>query len=116
MRRDALYVQDMVAALDAIAAFIDGKVRDDLRVSELLQSAVLQKLTIIGEAAARVSPDLKLQFPEIEWRQIVRFRNIIVHQYFGLDWEIVWIAAAQECPALRQKLLPIQSALRNAKA
>jgi uncharacterized protein with HEPN domain len=82
-------------------------------VSDLLQSAVLQKLIIIGEAATRISHELKGRFPDIEWRQIVRFRNIIVHQYFGLDWEIVWNAAAFDTPALRQQLQYVLSALQS---
>ena len=113
MRRDELYVQDMVEALDAIAAFIQGKDREEFRTSELLRSAVLQKLSIVGEAASQINRELKAQYPHIEWRQIVRFRNIVVHHYFGLDWDIVWVAATQECPPLRTKLTTILGALRG---
>lgn len=52
--------------------------------------AVLRNLQILGEAANKVSKETKKKIPEIEWTKIVRSRNIVVHEYFGVDFEIVW--------------------------
>ncbi len=70
-------------------------------------SAVLQKLSIIGEAAARVSKDLQNKHPEIEWADIVGFRNIAIHAYFAVDWSIVWTAATHDAPDLKRKITKI---------
>jgi uncharacterized protein with HEPN domain len=78
--------------------------------SELLQSAVVQKLAIIGEAAARVSEDLKTRHPQVPWPQIVAFRNILVHAYIGIDWDVVWRAARSRCPVLREQVAGILAA------
>ena len=78
--------------------------------SELLRSAVVQKLAIIGEAAARVSEDLKTRHPQVPWPQIVAFRNILVHAYFGIDWDVVWRAARNRCPVLREQVAGILAA------
>ena len=61
---------------------------------------MLQKLTVIGEAAARVSRNLRGDHPEIEWRTIVGLRNIVVHEYFAVGWESVWETARSDIPRL----------------
>ncbi|MEP7367917.1 MAG: HepT-like ribonuclease domain-containing protein [Acidobacteriota bacterium] len=107
MRHDSLYLTDIVEAADHIADFIAGKGFDNFQQSELLRSGVLQKLTIIGEAAARVSEPLTSRNPDIPWPQIVAFRNILVHAYFGIDWDLVWRAAKNRCPELRNQVAAI---------
>jgi uncharacterized protein with HEPN domain len=74
---------------------------------ELLQSAVLQKLIVIGEAAANLSLDFRKQHPDVEWRDIIAFRNIAVHRYFGIDWIIAWYAATEDVILLRSKVADI---------
>jgi uncharacterized protein with HEPN domain len=86
MRRDDLYLNDIVEAADHIATFLEQTDFEGFRQSELIRSAVVQKLTIIGEAAARISDELTGQYPQIPWPQIVAFRNILIHAYFGIDW------------------------------
>jgi uncharacterized protein with HEPN domain len=66
MRRDELYLSDIVEAADSISSFLTGRERDSFLQDDLLRSAVLHKLTIIGEAAARVSEDLRGHHPEVE--------------------------------------------------
>jgi uncharacterized protein with HEPN domain len=107
MRYEALYLNDMVEAADHIAEFIVGVDFGGFQKSEILRSAVVQKLEIIGEAAARVSDELANRHPEVPWAQIVAFRNILIHAYFGIDWEVVWLAATDRCPVLRREIAGI---------
>lgn len=69
-----------------------------------MRSAVVQKLAIFGEAAARLSEELTSRYPGVPWPQIVAFRNILVHAYFGIDWDEVWRAARNRCPVLRKQV------------
>jgi uncharacterized protein with HEPN domain len=71
---------------------------------ELHQSAVLQKLIVIGEAVAHLSPAFRQAYPEVVWTDIVGFRTIAVHIYFSVDWKIVWTTAIKDVPSLRQKI------------
>ncbi|PYS75833.1 MAG: hypothetical protein DMF67_03710 [Acidobacteria bacterium] len=64
-------------------------------------------LSDIGEAAARLSADFRERHAEIEWPDIVGFRNIAVHAYFAVDWSIVWVAATQDAPQLRRQVSKI---------
>jgi uncharacterized protein with HEPN domain len=110
MRRDVLYLADMIEAADAIARFVAGVEQESFLSNELLQSAVLHKLTIIGEAAARLSSQFRRRHPEIEWADIIGFRNIAVHAYFSVDWSIVWFAATKDAPDLRRRTSEIATA------
>jgi uncharacterized protein with HEPN domain len=107
MRPERLYLSDVVEAVDAIAGFLDGIQETEFLESDLLRSAVLQKLTVIGEAAARLPPELCERHPEIPWRDIAGFRNIAVHAYFAVEWPIVWVAATVEAPALGPQVAEI---------
>jgi uncharacterized protein with HEPN domain len=107
MRRDDLYLNDIIEAADHIASFIAGADFETFEKSEMMRSAVVQKLAIIGEAAARMSEGLRKRHPEIPWPQIVAFRNILIHAYFGIDGEEVWRAARNRCPVLREQVLGI---------
>jgi uncharacterized protein with HEPN domain len=70
----------------------------------MLNSAILQKMTIIGEAAARLPKEFTARFPDIPWVDIVGFRNIAVHEYFAIRWDIAWVAATEDVPALKEKI------------
>ncbi len=107
MRPDKLYLTDIVEAADAIAKFLTNTTRDEFMIDELRQSAILQKLAVVGEAAARVSKDFQQAHPEIEWRQIIAFRNVVIHAYFSISLSIVWVTATQDAPELREKIVSV---------
>ena len=107
MRREKLYLTDIIEAADAIQRFLKKIKQNTFLKDDLLQSAVLQKLTIIGEAAARLPREFRETHSEIEWEDIIGFRNIAVHAYFAVEWSIVWIAATQEVPDLKRKIADI---------
>ena len=110
MRRDRLYLDDILEAVAAISDFLVGISEETFLASDLLQSAVLQKLTVIGEATARLSPEFKASATNIPWSDIIAFRNIAVHAYFSVQWPIVWVAATEEAPLLRTQILALLSA------
>lgn len=101
MRSNELYLSDMVQAADSIAQFVAGMEEEQFVGDDLVRSAVLHKFAVIGEAAARVSSELKQSYPGIPWAVIVGFRNIAVHAYFSVDWRLVWNAAVSDAPALK---------------
>ena len=103
-RSERLYLQDIVEAADAIARYLDGRSRDAFLDDEVLCDAVLLRLITIGEAAARVASDTRRGHPDVPWSDVVGFRNIAVHAYFGIDWDIVWRAATSNAPRLRSRI------------
>jgi uncharacterized protein with HEPN domain len=107
MRPEVLYLTDVVEAADAIRRFLVEVPRETFLNDEILQSAVLQKLIVIGEAAARLSSDFRADHPGVPWADVVGFRNIAVHEYFAVSWPIVWVTATQDVPSLRADVVAI---------
>jgi uncharacterized protein with HEPN domain len=104
MRPEKLYLVDIVEAAQAIERFLKGADFDEFERNEMLNSAVLQKLTVIGEAASRLPKEFTARYSEIPWVDIISFRNIAVHEYFAIRWDIAWIAATEETPMLKEQI------------
>ena len=107
MRREAVYLEDIVRAADEIAAFAAGRMPDDLENDAQLRNAILFSLTVIGEAANSLSADFHARHPEVRWRDIIGMRNRIVHGYFSLDPGVVWQIATMHTPILREQVAGI---------
>ena len=107
MRRDEQRLADILEALDWIAKAISGRTEAEFLADETLCYAIAQKLTIIGEAVARLSPELTARHNSVPWPDIVGLRNILVHEYFGIYWPLVWQTAADHAPALRVQIAEI---------
>ena len=104
MRPEKLYLTDIVEAAEAIARFIMGESYYEFEQNEMMNSAVLQKLTVIGEAVSRLPKEFTNRFPELPWVDIIGFRNIAVHEYFAIRWDIAWVAASEEVPVLKEQV------------
>jgi uncharacterized protein with HEPN domain len=104
MRPEKLYLTDIVEAARAIEKFIMGEDFNEFEQNEMMNSAVLQKLTVIGEAASKLPKEFTKRFREIPWLDIIGFRNIAVHEYFAVRWDIVWVAVTEEVPTLREQI------------
>lgn len=110
MRREHLYLQDILDACDMLQTFLEGMDSATFLASELHKAATLQKLTMIGEAAAHLPQAFRETHPQIEWRDIIAFRNIAVHAYFAVQWDIVWATATDDVPVLRRQVLEMLQA------
>jgi uncharacterized protein with HEPN domain len=107
MRRDQQRLTDILEALDWIAKAISVRMEAEFLADETLCYAVAQKLTIIGEAVARLSPEITERYNSVPWRDIVGLRNILVHEYFGVHWPLVWQTAVDHAPVLRVQIAEI---------
>ena len=106
-RDQRLYLEDIASAAEAAERFVAGRSFEAFAADDLLRSAVLLKLIVVGEAAGHVSEELRARHAEVPWQRIRGFRNFVVHSYFGIDWRIVWEAAIQDAPALRHQVVAI---------
>lgn len=94
-------------ALDWIARAISGKTESGFVTDETLCYAVAQRLTTVGEAVARLSPEVKARNGSVPWQDIVGLRNILVHEYFGIHWPLVWQTAVDDAPIVRAQIAAI---------
>ena len=103
-RAEQLRIEDMSEAVDRIERYTRGLSRDTFETDEMVVDAVLRNLGVLGEAARHVSAETRALAPEIEWTKIVRSRHIVVHEYMGVDLDIVWRIVAVYLPPLRKHL------------
>lgn len=108
MRSDADRLADMLAAAGKIRAATAVEI-DSFLANEMLQVWVIHHLQQIGEAARAISSSLREKHPEVPWGEIVALRNILVHEYFGLNLRQVWETVRQDLPELERMLRNIEA-------
>ncbi|MBI1781581.1 MAG: DUF86 domain-containing protein [Sphingobacteriales bacterium] len=99
-RETALLLEDILEASRKILTYTGGMEYDNFIADEKTIDAVVRNFEIIGEAANRIPEAFKLLHPEIEWRGIIGFRNRIIHEYFGIDYAILWKIKQENIPTL----------------
>lgn len=91
---------DMMEAAVKILKYTQGLTFEDFLADDKTIDAVVRNFEIIGEASLRIDEDFRLENPQIEWKKLRGFRNRIVHDYFGIDYEIVWSILTQDVEEL----------------
>lgn len=103
MRQDSERLRDILEAITRIEQYAkQGKEVFDQ--NELIQVWIAYHLQTIGEAARAISVDLKLRFLNLPWDQVIGLRNVLVHEYFRVNVEIVWAVVEEDLPSLRQQI------------
>lgn len=104
MRNDLLLLSDILESIDLILKHIEGISEDEFYENELINTFVIHKMMIIGEAANKLSDTIYTSYSEVEWRKMIEFRNFVVHEYFGIELEIVWTTIIENILPLRKKI------------
>lgn len=103
-KSDFIYIEHIIDSGNKIITFLEDKTKEEFDSDEKLRLAVIHLLQIIGEAAGRISIEFCNKHPEIPWKAIIGMRNKVVHDYLGVDENIVWDTATNELPQLINKL------------
>ena len=103
-RDKKLFAEDIIEAIEAIFSHIQGYEFEDFIADRKTYNAVIKEFEIIGEATKHIKEDLKKLYPDIRWQDIVDFRNRISHEYFGVDFRIIWNTIFYELPALKKHI------------
>lgn len=106
MRDDREKLRDILEAIERIERYaLQG--RQAFEQNELIQTWFTQNLQIIGEASRSLSSAIRDQHPEVPWTKIIGMRNVLTHNYFEIDLDIVWGVIEQELPTLKQNIAAI---------
>ena len=112
-RSPELLVEDIWESIEKIQRYTEDMTQEDFQNDEKTTDAVVRNFEIIGEAAGRLPEDFVDRHSEIEWAKIVGLRNRIVHEYFGVDLQIVWQIIQNDLPAFKESLEKIRSGLKD---
>ena len=97
---DRIRLRHIVDALSAAIRFTEGRSREDLDRDQMLAFALLHAIQIVGEAAGKVSAEVRDQHPQVPWALITGMRHRLVHAYFDINHDILWTTATESVPEL----------------
>ncbi len=100
---DEARLKHILDAISEIESYIEDIGFEEFAENSMMKYAVIKQLEIIGEAANHISEDLKRKYSQIEWRKIVGLRNILIHEYFGVDEIVVWGIITKDLPKLKDQ-------------
>ena len=112
MKDDRLYLLHIKEAIEWIEEFTTTG-EAEFYADRKTQDAVLRNLHTLSESTQHLSNELKAQYPEIDWRTIAAFRNVVVHDYLGVDLDRIWDIVEDDLPTLRRKVDAILEELEN---
>lgn len=105
--QDRIRIEHILESITDIEQFIGSMSREEFIWNKMLRSAVVRQFEIIGEAAGSVSQELQQKYPNTPWRIIKGFRNVLIHHYFGVDYNEVYTVYESNLPELKNQILSI---------
>jgi len=102
--RDEVFLRHILDEIKFLGDQCKGLELHELMEDEVLKRACIRSLEIIGEAVKKLSESFKNKHPELEWRKIAGLRDVLIHHYFGVDWDIVWDIIRNKIPDLEEKI------------
>jgi len=102
--KDIKRVKDILQSINILEGYIKELDLPTFAKNEMMQSACIRHLEIIGEASSKTSKELKNDYPEIPWREIIALRNMVVHEYFRVDVAEIWTTIQQDLPSLKEQV------------
>ena len=108
MARDELiYLRHMLDAINTVEEYLKGVSESRSNDTRLLQDGVIRQIEIAGEAARHLSKDIRRIYSEVPWQDVIGMRDKLIHDYFGVDIEKVWLTAQEDLPVLKQQVAGI---------
>jgi uncharacterized protein with HEPN domain len=98
------YLEDILEAAGAVREFVADMDKDALGNDRRTRDAVVRNLEVVGEAAKKIPAQLKREYPEVERKKVAGLRDVLVHDYFGIDMDIVWDVIQNKLPVLTEQV------------
>lgn len=108
-REHDFFLKDILVAIRKIENYTEKLTYEEFLKDELRQDGVVKNLEVIGEAVKNIPQDIKNKKPEIEWKKIAGLRDILTHEYFGINFEIVWDVIMKKIPDLKKSVTDLLS-------
>jgi len=103
-RDDLLYLEDVQEAIETILGYVHRIEEDEFKQNQMLQDAVVRQLEIIGEATKHLSENIREDNPQVPWKAIAGTRDRLIHGYFAVDLDEIWLTIQRDLPELKQEV------------
>jgi uncharacterized protein with HEPN domain len=104
---DRVFLQHVLDSITIIEEYLQGVDEEKFMQTRLLQDGVIRQIEIVGEAIRHVSKDMRHTYSEIPWQDVAGMRDKLIHDYFGVDLEKVWLTTQEDLPVLKQQIIGI---------
>ena len=108
MRDFLLFLEDIIESLEKIERYIEGMGFDDLANDDKTVDALIRNLEIIGEAVKNIPDSVRIKYPDVEWKEAAALRDVLIHDYFGVDLESLWGTIHKNLPEFGEKIRLVQ--------
>ena len=102
-----IFLIHILDSINLIEEYIKGKSKSDFLKSKQLQDSVIRRIEIIGEAIKNIPNDIKNNYNQIPWKEIIGMRDILIHQYFGIDLDLTWQVIYKDLSRLKRQILDL---------
>jgi uncharacterized protein with HEPN domain len=102
-----LFIEDIVHCIEKIESYTGNLSFEDFSENDMAVDAVIRNFEIIGEAVKRIPEEVKQKYAAVAWKEAAGFRDILIHEYFGVDLEAVWDTIRMNIPAFKEQMLRV---------